>query len=386
MDAASKLRSTLVARMNAIDERARSRGDEEGRFEQERDVAAMQWRADEPGKKDEEEAVYVYVSSAARDQTAWPSPSQYQVGLVAELDNVVEASVVQASFPLTFPTVETGWNTLAFSFSPFSVLSTVVVPPGTYTGEVLALELMVQMNQALFAGQIPAPYRMDFATGFVRNNAGNLPPGANQFRVAYDDNRSQFRFQLVDNAELVVSSPAFALHSRKTGDDIFAQLGFPAAQVATQGVPAGAYYYLVNTGGSVFATGASVDQRYAYSLSSTAAADLSGPCAFVLDIPQLNDNDLALLASASADFNVGACLGLVYTKQPAYMSDKTLEFNSTSYPIKKTYRSGRGRIQALNVNVRRVSGALVDFRGADHCFTLRIVVKRTQPLKPIFTR
>lgn len=388
MDAAARLRSTLVARLNTLEERAgrRCHGDEDGRFEQERDAAAMQWREDEPGKNDEEENVYVYVSSAARDQAVWPSPSQYQVSLVAELDNVVEASVVQASFPLTFATVEAGANTLAFSFAPFAAVSTVTVPPGTYTGDALALELMTQMNQSVYAGSIPAPFTMDFSTGFVRNALGNLPPGNNQFRVQYDDNRSLFRFQLVNDQQLAQNAPAFALHALKFGGDIFAQLGFPPAQVAAQGVSSGAYYYLTNQGTTAFSTAASVDQRYAYSVYSTAVADLSGPCALVLDVPQLNDNDLALISSASSAFNVGACLGLVYTKQPAYLSDRTLEFNNSSYPIKKTYRAGRARIQALNVNIRRVNGALVDFRGADHCFTLRLVVKRTQPLKPIFTR
>ncbi len=388
MDAAARLRASLVSRLSTLEERSERRflGDEDGRFEQQRDAAAMQWRQDEPGKNDEEEVVYVYVSSAARDRDAWPSPSQYQVALVSELDNVIEASVIQASFPLTFATVETGANALRFSFFPHVVVSTVTVPPGTYTGDALALELMVQMNQAVHTALIPGTYTVDFETGFLRDGAGALAPGLNQFRVQYDDSRSMFRFQLVNDAELAQAAPVFALQVAKSGGDIFAQLGFPLAQAAAQGVSAGAYYYLANQGGSAFSTGSTVDQRYAYSLYSTEAADLSGPCAFVLDVPQLNDNDIGIITSANAEFNVSSCLGLVYTKQPAYLSDRILEFNNSSYPIKKTYRSGRGRVQALNVNIRRINGALIDFRGADHCFTLKFIVKRTQPLKPIFTR
>lgn len=388
MDTAARLRTSLVARLAALEERSdrRCAGDEDGRFERERDATAMQWREDEPGKKDEEETVYVYVSSAARDRDAWPSPSQYQVSLVSELDNIIEASVIQASFPLTFATVETGANALRFSFAPHAAVSAVTVPPGTYTGDALALELMVQMNQAVHAALIPGTYTVDFETGFLRDGTGALAPGINQFRVRFDDSRSMFRFQLVDAAGLPQAAPAFALQVAKAGGDIFTQLGFPLAQVAAQGVSAGAYYYVANQGGSAFSTSASVDQRYAYSLYSTEAADLSGPCAFVLDVPQLNDNDIGLIASASTAFNVSNCLGLVYTKQPAYLSDRILEFNNSSYPIKKTYRDGRSRVQALNINIRRINGALLDFRGADHCFTLRFVVKRTQPLKPIFTR
>ncbi len=117
---------------------------------------------------------------------------------------------------------------------------------------------------------------------------------------------------------LVVASPVFALHVAKAGGDIFPLLGFPAALVAAQGTPSGAYYLLTNSGGTSFSTAVATDQRYTYSVYSSDAVDLSGPCAFVLDVPQLNDNDLALVTSANpADFNIGACLGLVYTKQPA---------------------------------------------------------------------
>ena len=383
------LRTAAAARLKELDQRAglRYSGDEDGRFERDRDAAALKWREDEPGKNDEEEVVYLYISSAARDLAAWPSPSQYQLALTAEVDNLVEASVVQASFPLTFSTIDSTSNSLTFSISPFTAPWTATVPPGAYTGEALALELMIQMNQTRHAALIPATYTMDFTTGFVRNGAGALAPGLNQFRVAWDESRLMVRFQQVNDTELAIAIPVFALHVAAAGGDIFSLLGFPAALVAAQGTPSGAYYLLKNNGSTSFSTAIATDQRYTYSVYSSDAVDLSGPCALVLDIPQLNDNDLALVASANpADFNLGACLGLVYTKQPAYLTDRILEFNNSSYPIKKVYRAGRGRVQALNVNIRRINGALIDFRGADHCMTLRLVVKRTQPMKPVFTR
>ena len=389
MDSALALRTSAAARLKELNQRANSRfsGDEEGRYERERDAAMLRWREDEPGKNDEEEVVYVYISSAARDLVAWPSPSQYQVSLTAEVDNLIEASVVQASFPLTFPTIESTSNSLVFTLSSSATVYTVAVPPGAYTGEALALELMAQMNQVLFAAFIPVPYHMDFTTGYLRNIANVLAPGQDQIRVAWDDTRLMMRFQLVDDAELPQSSPTLTLRVLKAGGDIFPLLGFRASLVAAEGTLVGAYYQLNNAGGTSFSTAASVDTRYAYSIYSVDAVDLSGPCALVLDIPQLNDNDLAFVVSSNpADFNIGACFGLVYTKQPAYLSDRILEFNNSTYPIKKVYRSGRGRTNTLNINIRRINGVLVDFRGADHCMTLKLVVKRTQPMKPVFTR
>jgi hypothetical protein len=381
------LREAVRSRLRELDARASARGDEDTRLEDERDKAALEWKADAPGKKDEEETVYVYVSSAARDASAWPSPSQYRIALTAEVDNVVEAAVVQGSFPVTCPAIDSSRNTLAFSFSPFSAPSVVTVAPGSYTGTALALELMIQMNQSVYAASIPGTYTMNFATGFLQNGSGVLPPGVNQFRVAYDDSRSQFRFQLVDAAQQPASSPNFALHALKSGADLFAALGLPLAALAAQAASDGVYWRVTNQGlAPAFSKAADVDQRYAHSVFSSAAADLSGPCAFVLDVPQLNDNDVAVARSASSKFNIGSCLGLVYIKEPAYMNDNLHEFNNSSYPIKKTYREGVARLGALNVNIRRLDGSLVEFRGVDHCFTLRLTVKRTQPLRPVFAR
>jgi hypothetical protein len=387
---AARMRGMIEERIGRIDQRSVVT-DQDVLLQQYEEERELRWRADAPGRVDEEEVVYAYVSSAARDTGVWPDPARYQVALVEELDNIIEASLVQGSFPLVFPTVGATSNLLRFSFAPHAVVQSVAIPVGTYSGAALALEIMIQMNQLVHAALIPAVFTMNYKTGFVVDGTGKLAPALNQFRVAFDDSRQMFRFQLVDSTELPVAAPAFALHladvnSEMAADDVFLALGFGRAAARTAGVSANGFIRLTNQAASPFGLDASVDQRYAYSIFGNQAADLSGPCALVLDIPQLNDNDVATLASASTEFNLGACFGLVYTKSPPHMADKILEINSTSYPIKKTYRGGRSRVRQITVNVRRVDGSLVDFRGAEHCFTLRLVVKRTQPLRAVFAR
>jgi hypothetical protein len=385
-----RMRGMIEERMGRIDQRSVIT-DQDVLLQQYEEDRELRWRADAPGRVDEEEVVYAYVSSAARDVSAWPDPARYQVALVEELDNIIEATLVQASFPLVFPTVGATSNLLRFSFAPHAVVQTVTIPVGTYSGPALALEMMIQMNQLVHAALIPLTFTINYKTGFVVDATGALASGINQFRVAFDDSRQMFRFQFVDSSELPVAAPAFALHladvaTEAAADDVFVALGFNRAAARLAGVSAAGSIRLTNQAAGAFSSGASVDQRYSYSIFGDQAADLSGPCALVLDIPQLNDNDVATLVSASTEFNLGACFGLVYTKSPPHMADKILEINSTSYPVKKTYRGGRSRVRQLSINVRRVDGSLVDFRGAEHCFTLRLTVKRTQPLRAVFAR
>lgn len=403
-DSIEKMRKLVKARMTELDDLENYKNhpaDEEARLQHTMDQLHLDWRSDKKGKNDDEEVVYLYISSAVRDRRLWPSPGQYRVYLDSEINNVVECSLVQASFPLTDPTVNSSNHKIRFSFAPFNNPTTIEVPIGSYKAEDLAVEITRQLNQTLFAAQIPALYKIEDKTGFaVETATGNMPAGVEQFRVKVVKPLRRFVFQLVDDQEMPVNTP-FALHVqplpesnqmpwRHFNDDLYSLLGYDRNLVQQQGTfdPGSNTYYLLNTTNSqYFGPAADVDQRFAFSVYGNQFADLRGNWVIVLDIDPLNDNDIAYIEEGpDKRFQVGNCLGFVLAKDPAHNNDGMLEINTTGYPIKKSYRDGRSRINQLNVTLRRPDGTIYNFGGLDHFMALKLVVKRTQLDKPVFGR
>lgn len=402
VDSIERMRKMIKSRVEELDDLDNYRPvDEETRFQHTMDQMHLDFRADEKGKNDDEEIVYLYLSSATRDRAQFPSPGQYRVSIDSEINNVVEASLVQASFPLTDPTINSSNQKIRYSFSPFTAPSTIQIPTGSYKGAELALEITRQLNQDLFAAQIPAAYVIDDATGFaVETSTGNMPAAVEQFRVAFISNSRKFVFQMVDENQRPVNT-AFALHVqpipastqlpwRSFNDDMYSLLGFDRAKVKQQGAydPGSDTYYLLNTtASSDFGPAASADLRFAYSVSGNQFSDLRGNWVIVLDIDPLNDNDIAFIEEGpDKKFQVGNCMGFVLAKDPAHCAEGMFEINTTSYPVKKVYRDGRSRINQLFVTLRRPDGTIYDFGGLDHFMALRLVVKRTQLDKPVFGR
>ena len=398
------MRNVIKARMAELNELENFREepiDEDVKFQETMDQLHLDWRADKKGKNDDNETVYLYISSAVRNRTLYPSPGDYRVSLDAEINNVIEASLVQASFPLTDPTVNSSNQKIRYSFAPFNAPVEIIVPTGSYKGSGLAVEITRQMNQSLFAAQIPAPYVIEDDTGFVVEAAtGNMPAGVDQFRVSFIPSSRKFVFQMVDDSQLPVNT-AFALHVqpipesnqmpwRSFNDDLYSLLGFDRDLVKKEGTfdPGSNTYYLVSTDNSPFFGPAnSVDQRFSFSLHGNRYADLRGNWVIVLDIDPLNDNDIAYLEEGpDKRFQVGNCMGFVLAKDPAHSGEGMLEINSTGYPVKKEYRNGRSRINQLKVTLRRPDGTIYDFGGLDHFMALKLVVKRTQLDKPVFGR
>jgi hypothetical protein len=377
--------------------------DEDVRFENEEAKMALNWRINEEERTEDEEKIYLYVSSAARDVSRWESPGNYQIILNSEVDNIIESSLVQASFPLSDPTVNSDNNTIRYSFSPFTDVKAIEVPVGSYKGEALAIEITKQMNMDLFSVDIIAgTYKIDEKTGYIVVPAsGDLPAGIDQFRVTFRVERQMFTFQMIDDSELSQSSTVFAMHVqpvpvdtqiayRKRNDDLYYLLGFERHLVEVEGsYDAGSNtYYLINT--SVypsFGSAGNVDDRLRYSVHSNIAADLRGNRFVILDIEQLNDNDIEFVDDGvQKAFNIGNCFGIVPTRDPANVSDRMLEINSTGYPIKKYYRQGVSRLNRLSVKIRRPDGSINNFGGLDHFMTILLTVKRSQPKKSVFVR
>ncbi len=376
--------------------------DEDSLYQSNTDQLAINWRTEsEKGRFDEDEDILVYVSSATRNAAIHPSPAQYTIPLAIEANNVIKASIIQASFPLTDTLIHSSNNILRFSFSPYTAIKVATIPTGNYTGESLAIEIMCRMHSVVFSAPLLAgTYRIDAATGFVVHAAGSMP-NETQFLVTFDPNRSQFRFQVVDK-DMHMLNTNFALHvqplpignfpgtHRGVNDDIFDVLGInrlltrKIGTLDTQG-----NYYITNTADTAQSSGNNQDTRYAYSTFSNESADLRGNCAIVIDIPQLNENDLNWSVNQQSEytkFSVNSCMGLIYTRDAAHIKDRMVEFSSSSYPIQKFYRLGRSRINALSIHIRRLDGSTMDFDNKDHFFTVKLTTKKSQPAKAIFAR
>lgn len=413
----SKVRKELSMRMAVLESNKRDRclnGDDFYQAYQE--YEALNWLAsDQDGYMDQQqEYAYLFISSASRDPFRFPYPGHFKLALSTELDNVVRAELIQASFPLTDPTVNTSNYLLRFSLDPPLVgpipINTVRVPVGSYQGAELAVEITRQLNQFIFSAELLAgQYFIDIATGFVLDAATNAwPVNDVQFYCNYLKSSARFIFQIVDKNKLPSPTARFALHVqrrppvneqvplRDMNDDLYGVLGFNRIDVENVGTfdANSNTYYLVNDQAPSVFTGifgensANVDARYRRSIHSNQACDLRGTLAVVLDIDPLNDNDVVRMRdeSGSGALTISDYFGFVLLRDPAVSQDRILELTNNTFPIRKYYREGRSRINSLTVTMRRPDGTVIDFGGADYCITLRLTCSRTQPPKPMFTR
>lgn len=393
---ASRLRELSLERQQQLSPWGSS--DEEMRYATTLDQEALNWRVESKDRFDEDEDTFVYVSSSARDVNQYPSPGHYIVPLVNEINNIIKASIVQASFPLSDTVVHEHNNTVRFSFAPHVTIYTTTIPPGNYTGESLAVEIMCRLHSVLFETDLLAgTYHIDEATGFVLDAANNMP-NETQVRVVYDTNRSFFRFQVVDKNKNILSTE-FALHIqpppsvssttyRNSTDDVFELLGFNRVIAKSVGIlDAFGNYYITNTVNTVMSSNNNADTRYSYAVFSSESADLRGNCAFVIDIQELNENDINWAVNQQFNkFSLNGCFGMIYIRDAAHVKDKMVEFSSSSYPIQKFYRLGRSRVNYLTVSIKRLDGTIIDFDNKDHCFTIKLVSKKSQPEKAMFAR
>lgn len=400
-----RLRDKVKTKLQILDDNREWRGDvnEDVRFENFMDQQMLDWMEDDPERFYDEENVYLYISSLNRDKTAWPNPSEYLFELSAEIDNIVKAQLVQASFPLVDTTINDDNHIFRYSVSPFTTIKELVIPNGNYKGSNLAVELTRQMNMDYFSVQLLAgTYVIEESTGLVLDaGTGTYPVSTNQFRCQWVEPWDKFIFQAVDEDLIPTNSLVYAVHIkvpnssaslyREQSDDIFRVLGFQYSAVAQQGTldGSGETYRLVNTTAYAdFGKALDVDSRISYSIYGNMAADLRGGLALVLDIDKLNDNDIAQPEKSGivTGFNVADCFGFLLFSDPSNINDRMLNLSNASYPISKYYREGRSRVNQMLIKIRRIDGTLVDFKDKEHMFTLKITVKRTQPKKSVFTR
>lgn len=396
-EAIEKMRNNLNKKLQRLDEvKSRVDVDQDILFDEYDEMRFVDWLTEEEGRDSHEEIHYLYVSSAARDKTRWPSPGEYNVSIDGELDNIIKCDLVQMSFPLTESTVTSNNNKIRFSIAPHSTINEASVPEGNYTGEQLAIELTRQMNQTIYSADILAGTYYVGADGLLYETVGDAYAPENQFFVTYRDSSHKFYTQLLDSTGAPNSSTAGAIYVKpKQGavntlapDDIYAILGFNRDLVAQEGffdAGTGTYALYTTTSYVDFGPGVDVDNRIAYSVIGNQVAELHANRALILDIPQLNDNDVSQTRS-DTDFKTGSCFGIILQRDPATVSDRILENSSSSYPVQKYYRDGRSRVNNLTIRIRRVDGTLFTFGGADHIFTLKFTLKRTQPKKSVFAR
>lgn len=398
------LRNKLVNRLKVLDANKNDRPrDDDIDFEKWQEKNALGWLGDnkETGRVFEEESVYIFIDSAARDQNAWPRSGQFKVTLNEEVNNVIRAELIQASIPLIDKNVDTWNNLLRYSFSPHATVETVVIPIGAYLGTALALEIQTQMNtkwhSALFAGV----NMMNFDTGFVVVTAtGVREPTINQFRVLFNMSQRTMSFQIVGSTDIVVPGAEFALHVKSMPsitsisynrlDDIYDVIGFERRLFVTNGsysAVSDAYYITSVNGGTAFGPGSSIDARLSYSLHSNQAVDLRGNLAVMVDISPFNDNDFALVNdSGNGTQALQPYFAIILTRPAAFVAEASTDINNNSYPMHRYFREGKERVKDLSVALRRSDGSVIDFGNLNFFLTIRLTVKRTQQPKPMFAR
>lgn len=402
------MRRTLESRLHQLEENEGDRtdgADDDSRFVQWQETAAKQWLVDNEkhGRLMEEETVSLLISSAMRDRAVWPNSGQFRITLNEAIDNVTKAELVQASLPLTDPTVHSDNNSVRYSFAPHTgaAIKTVTIPRGAYQGQELALEIQTQMNQDLHAALITGAFNtVDFELGFLVDGTGAIEPGINQFRVTYNRAMHGFTVQFVDNLGQPVAAGVFALHlqvpvtnsgpARARTDDLFVVMGYNRDAWIAEGTldaGSGTSYITSDTVSAAFGPAADVDARFSYSLGSNQAADLRGNLAIVMDISPLNDNDILRPDDAGAgEVNVTDYFGIVMTRDPSFVADRITEVNTNSFPVRKHFRDGRSRVKDLWVTMRRPDGSVINFGNIDYYMTLRLTVNRVKANRPMFAR
>lgn len=402
--AVATMRRNLENRLRQLEENQDDRPkDEDMRFLEWQENNAKQWLVDneENERMVEDETITLFISSAMRDRDMWPDSGEFKITMNEAIDNVIKAELIQASLPLTDPTVHPDNNAFRYSFPPHTDVQTVYVPYGAYQGKELALELQLQLNKDWHEARLTGALNtMDTDTGFLVDGTGEMEPTINQFRVQYSRPMHRFTVQIVDSDLLPVPATVFALHVqypgtqtgnvRKRTDDLFEVLGFNRDVWAQEGVdhPAsGTVYITSDTASANFGPAADTDSRMAYSLHSNQAADLRGNLCIIIDIDPLNDNDVLRPDDAkSGQVNLGDMFGIVYTRDPSFVADRITEINTNSFPVRKHYMDGRSRVKDLFVRMRRPDGSIIRFGGIDYYMTIRLTVKRVRANRPMFAR
>ena len=398
------MRDKLLSRINILDthRNEREHSDEDVNFEQWQEKTALGWLGDnkEAGRVFEEESIYIFVDSAARDRDVFPKSGEFKVTLNEEINNVIRAEIIQASIPLTDKNVNTTNQIIRYSFAPYNTVISISIPIGAYLGAALALEIQTQMNMQWHAALLAGANLMNYTTGFVVTALGVREPTISQFRVLFNISQRTMTFQITTNTDVPDAATPFALHVKRSPtissisftrtDDIYDVIGFERQAYISNGTyDAGSdtYYITSANGSTVFGPGANVDTRLSYSLHSNQAVDLRGNLAIMVDISPFNDNDFALINdSGNGSQSMQPYFAIILTRPSAFVTESIVDITNNSYPMHRYFREGKERIKDLSVALRRPDGSVIDFGNLDFFLTLRVTVKRAQQHKPMFAR
>jgi len=370
-----KIKLNLSRRLALLEETSEP-VDEDLAFTKEQDDRVLSFREDSKDKVDEEDTQFVFIDSSIRDKELFPEASRYIVRLEKEIDNIIEVSLVQASFGLP-NNVKDSARVLRFRFN--SVNYDVLIHSGCYRASELAVELNRTMNEAVFAAFIPVTYVIQASTGYIVDSvSGSVPAGIPQVKVSYMVHTKRFVFQVQDQTAAPLAAPELALRfsAIEKNDLLYKNGGFRTYLMAAVFDPVTSTYVLSNAVASAFSPLFTIDQRKSYSIIGVDPVVLRGSSVLILDVPPFNsDNVQGLRFPAFSSVPI----------KPPFTGDGLVEVNTASYPVKSYFRNGLSRVRQIEVSVREVDGSLADLEG-DHFFSLKIVTKKTQAMKPVFAR
>jgi hypothetical protein len=372
--------------------------DPETDYYRSRNPNLSEWR---DTKKEDEEELFLYVSSKMRDLALEPNATEcnYAVRMSADIDNVVGAQLIGGSFALTVNLIDSTNDQLRFSLAPFATIEVIQVTHGRYCGKDLAIEMTRRINEAIFAAQITAlTHTIEQTTGLVKSAGVYV---STQMQVTFRPADHSFTFQIVD-LNLAPQATNFRLYVEDlqpntvpalASSDIFGLIGYKNELVLTQGTPAfilgKPYHFLDNSlitpdfsQGLAF----SIDAQHRYGIYSSNPADLVGDNIIALHIREFNENDTAMISTKAASaIHIQSALGYFPIPVGKHTDIAQLDFTSTGYPVKKSFRDAR-RLQMLHIELRRPDGRLYDFRGGEHFLILKLQRRIRKDHSSISTR
>ena len=107
----------------------------------------------------------------------------------------------------------------------------------------------------------------------------------------------------------------------------------------------------------------------------------------MVDISPFNDNDVAHIGdSGSGTQAMREYFAVVLMRPASSVEDASFDLCNNTYPMSRSFRDGKERVKDLTVALRRPDGTIMDLGNLNFMLTLRLTVKRVQPVKPVFTR
>jgi len=330
---------------------------------------------------------YCTINSDDRDIKKYPTPSEFDIELPQDYDNVQSVKLNSCTFPNKYDTFTSQNNNIVFRFSvrPYYLVGTTYIldpnatatafafeiESGSYKPEQMAMELTNKMNLVV------SEYVSTLASGVLYYS---------DFLVEYNEVSNKFWFGN-KNSAFTLSNGATAYLDELIRSNTECSKRSKYVEYVNWGLP----YYLGFSQNNVSSDTITNDTQLFYKsylpwLTATAIggvshviiadrrAMLSGPTHFYLEIAGMNNMDETMPYSAdkfhSHTNETNGIVNACFAKIPLLTSDSTTWYNerSESYML---YNPPAERIRRIRVKIRHHNNKLVSFDNFEYSFVLQ---------------